>query len=78
MVIPPVVQSAEEWGEVPGAVVRVQREGGFLPDGYTTVISRVIRRDITSKKMWWRGYRGPSGLRHDPSGRPLDILLIGK
>lgn len=78
MVIPPVVQSAEEWGEVPGAAVRVQREGGFLPDGYTTVISRVIRRDITSKRTWWHGDRGPSGLRHAPDGYPLDILLIGK
>lgn len=70
--IPSVVQSAEEWGEVPGAVVRVQREGGFLPDGYH-VISRVIVDE------WWMDPdRGPAGLRIGSDTYPVDILLISK
>lgn len=71
--IPPVVRSAEEWGEVPGAAIRVQREGGRLPAGYTRVLSRVI------VEGWWGRGTGPSGLRgYEPDGMYRDILLISR
>lgn len=82
--VPPVVASAEEWPEVPGAMVRVQEEGGVLPAGHWNVLSRVIqhkrlvleevaRTDVAV--LWTMRSLGPSGLGLC-NGRPLDILLV--
>lgn len=46
MRVPPVVASAEEWPEVPGARIIVQREGGRLPRGFWRIMSRVIRPEF--------------------------------
>lgn len=71
----PIVDSAEEWPEVPGAMVRVQPEGGLLPAGHWRVLSRVIRRDWRSRPP-----HTPSGLAgevdHGWGPAPLDLLLV--
>lgn len=76
MRISPVVASAEEWPEVPGARVVVIEEGGLLPRGFCRVLSRVVRPEWAIDLAWLVSHRGPSGLVGRCKGRHLDILLV--
>jgi hypothetical protein len=71
----PYYDSAEQIPEVPGAMFRVQPEGGYMVHGEKTY--RALTRVIAPAGLRGDNGAGPSGLRlRAPDGRPYDILLV--